>query len=859
MLTKDRFITNQEKGEHVSFSDVLNSRDKYMLNPLWDIHENLILRKDGSVSAVYRIPPKVINSPDFKGKEQFKESVYTTLSSLRDYHDFEIAMIPMDQDIFPRFEKIALDIDWEDGAAPLAEYLLNGMVEKLYESLGTIYEYVYYLVVPLKSIHVSIDLKSVVGQGYRSLRNSTLSLLGFREQVPSNWYEKYQHQEKLLKSTLDMLDAKRVSTGENIFIQRLQFLRGMVVDKETEITFVGDSMENVDEVNIEFEHVNIMKFSNMDELSYVAALPIDTLPENVSYLHLQEEIEKLSFPVESRFKVQFSTPNGIFSLPNKAKRSRRRLKNTMDEADEADDTQNVSVVRSRFLLEDLKEKVDEDVPLVSYLNTLFVTGSTIDVLKSRIDILFSVFSQLGISLVRANADQLYLFYKNRFTEVLTKSDRNFIQPMSLEGFCENLFFMTKKVGTDVGFPIGRIDYQSDSWQGDYKAAIAASSTPVYVNLLQANKQGIEGKVTNNPHVGVTGETGSGKSYLIKLLFLYHSLLKMQCLYVDPKREVRAQYQKILYELERKQEFPELQEYIKSIHYVTLDAKNPDNHGVLDPIVFLDGQEAIDLADSMIDSVLKENTDEIEEAYLTSIDRVLARKKQGEKVGMLHVFEDMQQSSSETVVNAGRNLWRKSQKSILSLCFSDGRNSAINLTNKTTILEISGLDLPKSESRMDLTKSQKKSLVVLYGLGYFCKRFGERDRTVETMSVFDECWMFNSTPAGREVIKEMKRIGRSYNNFMILGTQSVHDLETEDDSTGFGTVFAFLEETEIDDILAYLKLPVNEETKRWIGNMTMGQCIMYDTFGRRERITVDGMFPEVTVLFDTVESQLKATA
>lgn len=42
-------------------------------------------------------------------------------------------------------------------------------------------------------------------------------------------------------------------------------------------------------------------------------------------------------------------------------------------------------------------------------------------------------------------------------------------------------------------------------------------------------------------------------------------------------------------------------------------------------------------------------------------------------------------------------------------------------------------------------------------------------------------------------------------------------------------------------------------------MTMGQCIMYDTFGRRERITVDGMFPEVTVLFDTVESQLKATA
>ncbi|MFS1664105.1 ATP-binding protein [Streptococcus sp. zg-JUN1979] len=829
-----------------------------MLNTLWDIKDNLMLLKDGSVFAVYHVPPKVINSPDFKGKENFKETGFSALSNLRQYHDFEIARVPIDQDIIPLFNKIAQDIDWEDGSASLAEYLLNGMVDKLYESLGTIYEYRYYIIAPLKSIHVSVDLKSVVSEGYRTLRNSTLSIFGLGEQVPLDWHKKYENQEKILKGKLDILNVKRVSTEEHLFIQRLQFLRGMIVNKDKEVLLVKNNIENVDEVNIEFEHVNIMKFSNMDETIYQAALPIDRLPENVSYLHLQEEIDRLNFPVESRYKVQFSTPVGVFSLPNKAKRSRRRLKNTMNEAAEADDAQNTQVVRSSFLLEDLKEKVDEDIPLVSYMHTLFVTGETIDILKSKIDILFSVFSEMGISLVRANADQPYLFYKNRYGEVLTKGDKNFIQSMTLEAFCENLFFMTRKVGTDIGFPIGRIDYQTASWRGDYKAAIEASSSPVYVNLLQANKQGIEGKTTNNPHSAVIGETGSGKSYLIKLLFLYHSLLKMQCLYIDPKREVREQYHRILKELERKNSFPELQDYIKSIHYVTLDPKNKQNHGTLDPIVFLEGQEAIDLADSMIDSVLKDNTDEIETAYLTSIEKVLKRRQKGEKVGMLHVFEDMQQSSSKVVADAGYNLWRKSQNSILSLCFSDGQNEAISLTNKITILEISGLDLPKSESKADLTRSQKKSLVVLYGLGYFCKRFGERDRTVETMSVFDECWMFNATPAGREVIMEMKRIGRSYNNFLLLGTQSVHDLESEDDSTGFGTVFAFLEETEIEDVLTYLKLPINDETKSWIGNMTMGQCIFYDTYGRKERITVDGMFPEVTKLFNTVQSSMKAT-
>ncbi|WP_321572421.1 ATP-binding protein [Streptococcus mutans] len=69
---------------------------------------------------------------------------------------------------------------------------------------------------------------------------------------------------------------------------------------------------------------------------------------------------------------------------------------------------------------------------------------------------------------------------------------------------------------------------------------------------------VEGKVTGNPHTAVIGETGSGKSFLIKLLFTYHSLLKMQCLYIDPKKEMRRQYMKVLAELEKDNEFPALQ-------------------------------------------------------------------------------------------------------------------------------------------------------------------------------------------------------------------------------------------------------------------------------------------------------------
>jgi len=66
----------------------------------------------------------------------------------------------------------------------------------------------------------------------------------------------------------------------------------------------------------------------------------------MSYLHLQEELQALRFPVESDFKIQFSLPKGVFSLLGKAKRARQRLKNTISEAEEVEDVQKGSVIQS---------------------------------------------------------------------------------------------------------------------------------------------------------------------------------------------------------------------------------------------------------------------------------------------------------------------------------------------------------------------------------------------------------------------------------------------------------------------------------------------------------------------------------
>lgn len=290
----------------MSITKYLGIDNQVRMGNIWDIKGNLILKKDGSVFAMYRIPSKIINSVDFEAKEALKELEYVALDGLVSYGDCAIRRVPVNQELYDMFKKLSLDIDWESSVADLAEDFLQSQLAYLEESMVEVYEQLYFLIVPLKSIHVSVDLKSVLYEGYRSVRNTALSVVGLDEAVPENWNEKYKVQLEVLENTLHCLDAKPLSTDETYFINRHQYLRGMKYDKNFEIEFVQASIENLDEVNIEFENVNIMKLSNLNEERYLAFIPVEKLPQNMSYLHLEEEIQNIGFPVESDYLFNFS-------------------------------------------------------------------------------------------------------------------------------------------------------------------------------------------------------------------------------------------------------------------------------------------------------------------------------------------------------------------------------------------------------------------------------------------------------------------------------------------------------------------------------------------------------------------------
>ena len=829
-----------------------------LTNNIWAIDDSLILLKDGSVLAVFEVEPQVINTIEDGEKEDSKDLVFNYLSSIAEYSDFGIYTLNFDLELAKKIELLSHDIEQGVGTSPLANYVISNMADRLEEEVTYLLESKDYLVVPLKSVNVSSDFKVTVKQSVANFRKSVMKMVGFEELPKVDWSNSWKDQKELIQTKLHALNIQEVVKEDLMLLNRIHFLNGQYYDKDSEIVALQNSIENVDETIIEIGSGNALKLVNGEEESYVATIPVYAYPKNVSYLHLAEEIKNIGFPVNSALKVKFSTKSGIYSLNTRARNKRKNLGNTVTETAENDDVQKIEVLESYQLLEDFQEKYDNKEPMVTFLHLLQITGDSIEELNVKYDILASKLKDMEVEIVKAVADQVYLFYKFRMTELIDGDREGFLQYSSLRGLCENLYFTKKKVGTDVGFPIGRIDKNIASWYGDFKRALDNSTNVVFTNLLQANKIGVHGKETSNPHTAITGSTGNGKSFLTKLLFTYHSLLKAKVLYVDPKAEMRTQYLSVLADLEEQGEFEELQEYIRSIRFITLDMRKEENKGVLDPFSFLqDEGELTELATVLVASVLDKDTYiKIKAHLLDSLDKVIERRKAGEKVGMLQVFDELEKSSKEEVSDAGYLLKRISKNTLLSLCFSDGSQEVLKTDDKTIIVEIAGLDMPEDNDKDEMTETQLRSLTVMYALTYFCAIFGEREKDKETMLYLDEAWQIMSTPAGRQVVNRVKRTGRSFNNFLVLITQSVKDLKTSADTTGFGTVFAFPENTETEAILEHLRVENDELSRAWLENQTMGQCIYYDTFGRKERITVDGtIFPELLPLFETVKSNL----
>ena len=822
-------------------------------NGIVAFHGNLMLRSNLDVYAMYEIPETIVNTVDITLKNEFKELVSDTLSDLEIFGGFEVSTIPFSTEATHNYK--FLEQDLAEDTKPVGLYLMKRQAEELKKQIGETSQDRFFLTIPLRNNHVSLDFKDGLKTAITDFSNRVMATIGSDVTFDEDWYERFEELNHEIYQTLLPLNGYMPKQDQTIFVNNNHYLRGMSVDRELEIIQIENNIDNFGSAGVSFENYGILTLSDGAQTTYLAILPIAIPPSNLSYNHFIERRRLLGFDTEVQTKAIFAKKNGFNSMQQRANRAKQKHKKTNEDIAMRNGIVRDEIGQAEALSEDLVKKSNRGETIISYLQSLFVYDDDYDRLQEKIKIVMRNFKKANIELARAKDDQIYLFYKHRLTEPLFENERRYLQTTTMAGFAESLFFTGQKVGSDVGLYMGRVDSRYDRWSGGYKEALQNSRNLVYYNLLQANKLDVEGKISFDGLVKVTGQMGMGKSFFVKQMFVMNSILKTKLLYFDPKAEVRKQFMKVLHDYESQGIYPEICDYIKQINFVTIDARNSENHGVLDPLVFLTGQEAKNLIISMIGEFydLKQN-EQFEKELLQMIEKYLVLRENSEKVGTKNIMEALTKSDTDRVRITAELLLEKMSNSTLSLCFSDGQNEAISMSKRISIIEVTGLELPTSET--SITENQRQSLVALYALGQFCYKFGSESKK-ESITFIDEAWFFNITDVGREIIMKIRRTGRSFNNFLVFVSQSHKDSNSELDDTGFGTLFSFNSPTETDLILDTHGIVKSEETRKWVSSMSMGQCLFTDPFGRTERITIDGIVSEINPLCDTIETELVA--
>ncbi|EOB3455117.1 ATP-binding protein [Enterococcus hirae] len=810
-------------------------------------HKNVILTQEKQAIAYYRIRSETVMLTDFEKKQKTKKKVARALKRLKNGEGFEINLLPVNADIRGKMGAMRSLVDPKNYAVAIDKLMKTAVT--LEKEMGMVYEYAWIIGVPLVKKEIAIDLRENISKAVNHATERIITGLGFAIELNETWYQEFQEQEMEVYQNLSELLVERLSEDELYYYQAYQFLKNIPHEKQD--ILASQNLDNLMATKIKSIFQGGLHFNCEFGESYVSYLPVGDIGVFLDGNHLLEIVQKMPFPVEVKLQASFAESKGQLALSGRSSRARTRTKNIMQEAHLAGSKQKRKIVEGQLALDDLDQKIDDGIDIIDWTAVLVVCGSTKKQMQARKKYLINRFDSLGIPLIKATFDDPYLFQTTLFGNFMRFKDKRWQHTTTLETFAELNFFTSLKAGTNLGYYFGRVDTTLEEKE-DRQSVLLNSKNLIYMNMFLANKQDVIGKKTNNPHWALTGDTGNGKSVTAKKLFMECATLKDHVLYIDPKKEMRRQFMRTINDPLYQKNYPLDAEFVRSFNFVTLDVRDQKNSGVLDPIVLFDETEAIATAKAMLTNIyegtwnLKQKT-EINE----TIAEVVNERKIGKKVGFWHVIERLAQSEIPDVKDMGRFLISTIRGSILELAFSHGEVPGLSFDKKVTILEIEDLDLPTDKNE-HMDENKRLSVTLMFALGTFCSKFGSRNPKQETVTFFDESWIFQSSPEGKAILKSMKRIGRSFNNFLVLITQSVNDLDDKEDGTGFGTVICFDEVQNREGILDYLNLPNNEQNMKWVSNMVQGQCLLKDMFNQVNRVVVHVLFEEWLELFKTVD-------
>ncbi|HDA0665541.1 TPA: ATP-binding protein [Staphylococcus aureus] len=821
--------------------------------PYAGLRDNLLLTKTGEVWAYYRVRSESISTANYDAKEESKKRMRYFLESIKGYQDFHFEMYDHDLDLRNKFKEISKDFD--DEAFNVAEYYSKETIDVLEQELQMITHNSFVMGVKIRELaDDAVTLKEILKSTLSDTAERIVSNFGFDVNLDDKILDKYKTFERDLADSFLGIGGERLTENELAYIIRKPFISNATHDVQEESS--RRAITDIYNAVIDPTRLSVLEVENDNEKFYTTTVVVDDFPLDMEYTHLFEKAQNMPFPVECHVKAKIINNEKVKKKFDRAKiNHKQQAKEKQDTGDSASE----DVQDNLFVLNQMEREVTGSGVFIEWVFMFVIKSDDYRDCKRKAKRLMKRLKETQIYAVNPLADQLQLFYQCLHGNDLF-INKYWLQRTTATGIAENLFGVSQSLGTKTGFYIGRIDKFIRSVSRE--EAVASSRDIILFSLLLAAK-GIKGAVSDSPHVLITGQTGKGKSFLAKLLWIYTSFFKGQMLYWDPKSEFAEWFDRVTESEEMQQKYPLFINHLKTFKYVTLNYEDSTNYGCLDPIVFLDGIEANEMLKSVFDEIKSfENYHHIETAIYQAISDTVEERENGKKVGSLNVIEKLQNNEDEHVKNAGDLLFEKTQNNILKLVFSDGTNPALNIQEKATILQVKGLDMPKADDdTSSYSTSEKNGITLMLLIGKFLEKFGSR-RDVQTTIFIDEGWAFSASRQGKKVGKRIKRTGRSENNSLVFITQSVKDKADDDDGGNFGCHFAFDEKDEREDILKSLGLEYSKESPEnmeMLKDLKKGQCIFSDFYGRVGKMVVHCPFEEMTEAFRTQEDSASSKA
>jgi AAA-like domain len=800
--------------------------------PIQSYKENVIYTHEMEAWSYYRLQENTVGVNEQEAENHLVNRLKRLAWQLSAFQEIDYKIIPIPVDIDKRMDH--LQDQYEGNYAEIGKVYAERAKDILREEAKHVVDYKFFVGVKLKRREPDENLIGTFSSSLKSMNRYLQKLAGFGGQrINDGTVRLFQESEEEAYTTLNSyLGAYRVKEKELRYLIRHQFVRGQ---KQPD----GEgSAYHLSEGILDPGKAGYMHIKQLEEESWCAFLPVSDFPIDLSYKEWAYFFQGYDFPVEVNMRTIYKEKKDDENLTNTIKKRFRDQDAQLIEANEDDDS---LINTGRELLHRLENQIkNQGKPLLRTHIHFVVYGKTKEEVRKRARRLKMDFKDKQIEIVQPLADQLLLFHQSLPGAKVVAEDWE--QILTPESFAESLFSLTRKIGNTVGFYLGKnLSHEGESMEN--------SQSLVFYHPFLAHL-GLKGSKYSSPHVTISGPTGMGKSYLLKDILLNAVFFGAKVLATDPKNEMEKNFKQALTpEMERKAPF--FKELIESFNYITLSSEKKDA-GKLDPLTFLEGEEAQDAAVGVLEylSELQSNERNVKTAIYKGVRHILQTDK---KPGLLKVVRYLQSSDDIAVQNVGDLLYEIGTNGVAKLMFSEGNVEGISLHEQVNILQIQNLNLP-DEGQKAATRDEHIAVALMQPLAKFATKFA-RDDSVVKMTIFEEAWMLMNTGAGDRLINELLRTGRSLRSAVYIITQSTYEYNKPQIKENIGTKFAFKAKTteEAGNIIEFLGMEDNKANRDMLKNLTEGQCIVEDMYGRTAKIQTDVLFDEWISAFNTKEN------